>query len=395
MTAQGKENNGKKSLSGIFAAGRRTAVAMSAVAAIVLGVSFTPAVRNTSGASQPAAAGKSPFVFSEEVWDFGDIMEADGPVSHTFTFVNGGDEPLAIEHVAVSCGCTRPAYTPSPIKPGRNGVFQIEFNPEFRPGRFEKDIQITSGGGRYRNVLIVKGNVIPRPRSVKETYPFALGEGFRLDRLLSDMGVVAVGDPLSSAVGCANDSDRDIALRFDVSPSDGKLKVSAPDTLRAGERHDVTFTLSLPAKGGYGKHSYRVTPVVNGKAQLLAVTVKATGIDGVEYVPGDPAPQAKFSDLYHYFGKVKPGGRPSALFSLHNEGDRPLTVRWVEQKDGVICGLKAGDNIAPGGRKKFAVAFDTSKSDQRGRVAASLMIITNDPRTAVRNLNLEVDVFDD
>ena len=46
----------------------------------------------------------SAMVFETYEWDFGDIEEADGPVSHTFRFVNISNNPIEIANIATSCG---------------------------------------------------------------------------------------------------------------------------------------------------------------------------------------------------------------------------------------------------------------------------------------------------
>lgn len=57
------------------------------------------------------AQDKAQIYVDEEVYNFGSIQEADGTVSHVFSILNTGDEPLVITRVTVSCGCTRPEWT--------------------------------------------------------------------------------------------------------------------------------------------------------------------------------------------------------------------------------------------------------------------------------------------
>lgn len=55
----------------------------------------------------------------ETIYDFGEIKEADGKVSHTFKIDNTGDAPLVLTRVIASCGCTTPEWTKEPIAPGK------------------------------------------------------------------------------------------------------------------------------------------------------------------------------------------------------------------------------------------------------------------------------------
>jgi len=57
--------------------------------------------------------------FTEESYDFGKIAEEKGPVTHEFTFTNTGAQPLIIQSVKASCGCTTPDWTRDPVLPGK------------------------------------------------------------------------------------------------------------------------------------------------------------------------------------------------------------------------------------------------------------------------------------
>lgn len=54
--------------------------------------------------------------FSRPEWNFGDIREEEGKVTHTFVGRNEGDEPLlVIVEVTATCGCTVPSFSlPNP-----------------------------------------------------------------------------------------------------------------------------------------------------------------------------------------------------------------------------------------------------------------------------------------
>lgn len=97
---------------------------------------------------------------TEESYDFGDIKEADGNATHTFTVKNNGDMPLVITRVIASCGCTSPDWTKEPIAPGKTGEVKVTFNPKNRPGPFAKTVSIYSNGKRGSYTVTIRGNVI-------------------------------------------------------------------------------------------------------------------------------------------------------------------------------------------------------------------------------------------
>ena len=100
--------------------------------------------------------------FTVKSHDFGNIKEANGPVSCTFEFVNTGDKPLLIIDATASCGCTRPEYPTKPIKPGKKGKIKVTYSPIGRPGAFKKSIKIKTNGRERSTVLHIEGNVIPK-----------------------------------------------------------------------------------------------------------------------------------------------------------------------------------------------------------------------------------------
>lgn len=95
----------------------------------------------------------------ETSFDFGNIKEADGKVSHTFKIDKNGDGPLVITRVIASCGCTTPEWTREPIAPGKSGDVKITYNPANRPGAFIKTISIYSNGKKGSFILTIKGKV--------------------------------------------------------------------------------------------------------------------------------------------------------------------------------------------------------------------------------------------
>ncbi|MDR1203379.1 MAG: DUF1573 domain-containing protein [Tannerellaceae bacterium] len=98
-------------------------------------------------------------VVTENSFDFGDIKEADGKVSHTFTVKNEGNMPLAITRVIAACKCTSPFWTQEPIEPGKTGEIVVTYDPKNSPGPFAKTISIYSNGKRGSYAITIRGNV--------------------------------------------------------------------------------------------------------------------------------------------------------------------------------------------------------------------------------------------
>jgi Protein of unknown function (DUF1573). len=128
-----------------------------------------PVTGTTAAAPATPAAPKPPTTlkaenmsFKAEVHDFGTIPE--GPAAeHEFVFTNTGKEPINIESVHASCGCTTPSYSKEPILPGKAGKIKASYNTVGRPNSFTKTITVTSNAGT--KVLTITGNVEKAPES--------------------------------------------------------------------------------------------------------------------------------------------------------------------------------------------------------------------------------------
>lgn len=99
-------------------------------------------------------------VFEEKEHNFGDINQGD-VVTHTFTFVNEGNEPLVLSNVLTSCGCTAPKWPREAIKPGEENQIVVRFNSRGKMGRQNKTITIVSNAVKPQERIRIITNVLP------------------------------------------------------------------------------------------------------------------------------------------------------------------------------------------------------------------------------------------
>ena len=96
----------------------------------------------------------------EARYDFGKIPQGK-PVTHIFEVVNTGKEPLQIENVQASCGCTTPEWSHDPIAPGASKKIKVGYNAAVK-GEFEKPITVYYHSGKTK-LLYIKGEVWQTP----------------------------------------------------------------------------------------------------------------------------------------------------------------------------------------------------------------------------------------
>lgn len=116
-----------------------------------------PAVNMTP---PPAAENKNApeFKFEEEEYNFGTIKQGES-VTHMFTFINAGKEPLIITSAAGSCGCTVPEWPKEPVKKGEKATIKVTFNSAGKMGGQEKTVTIQSNAKTNPKVIRIKGTV--------------------------------------------------------------------------------------------------------------------------------------------------------------------------------------------------------------------------------------------
>jgi len=97
------------------------------------------------------------FKFEQETIDYGKIEKA-SEGARVFVFTNVGDQPLIIETIKSSCGCTVPKKPEAPIMPGEKGEIKVSYDTK-RVGGFSKSITISSNAKIPKKIIKIKGFV--------------------------------------------------------------------------------------------------------------------------------------------------------------------------------------------------------------------------------------------
>src|ERR1700709_800558 len=109
----------------------------------------------------PAAVAKPEvLVLKEAGYSFGKIPQG-RPVIHVFEITNTGKEPLLLENVQASCGCTTPEWSREPIAPGATVPIKVGYNA-YSEGHFNKTITIFYNNGQTK-ALTITGEVYKLP----------------------------------------------------------------------------------------------------------------------------------------------------------------------------------------------------------------------------------------
>ena len=95
---------------------------------------------------------------TETEHDFGEVRQS-ATVRYVFKFKNAIAEPIVLQTVRTTCGCTAAEWTEAPIAPGEPGEVTIEFDAD-RGGSFRKKITVFFDKQRKAETLWISGEVI-------------------------------------------------------------------------------------------------------------------------------------------------------------------------------------------------------------------------------------------
>ena len=100
--------------------------------------------------------------FESLTHDFGKILE-DSENRASYVVKNTGKNPLIIDKVEVSCGCTTASKPEKPILPGKTDKIEIVFHPKVgQLNQQEKTVTVTANTEPKTAILVLKANVLKK-----------------------------------------------------------------------------------------------------------------------------------------------------------------------------------------------------------------------------------------
>lgn len=332
-------------------------------------------------------SGQVSVVWNELTHNFGAFDEDDGPVTFDFVFVNTGSEPVAVTAARPSCGCTAPRFSLAPVAPGDSGTVSVTYDPQGRPGRFDKYVAVDFSEAGNRVKLHVVGTVVGATGSVERRYPVLCGGQLRLSHGAVMFGEV-LKDRMSTSYITAYNGGHD-TLR----PALGDLPpflsgTFEPAAIPPGEQATLMLFFRSDRTPLYGlvADSIWVEP---GKGERCALAVTAlVKEDFARLTPGQlqKAPRGRLESTSVDFGILSRTRAPETrAATLHNEGSNTLTVRRIYTTDPGITATIDKESIKKGKSATISVTVDPSRLPG-SLLNARINIITNDPDNPVRQL---------
>jgi len=325
--------------------------------------------------------------------DFGDIKEEAGIANHDFIFTNTGSQPLIINRVTASCGCTTPSWTKEPVLPGGKGHIKIAYNPKNRPNKFNKSATVYSNADKNVVSLRITGNVIPKPRTIEDDFPFVIGD---LRFNTNHMAFVKVfkAQKKTVSVQVLNTSDKDQAITFDMVPKHLQLTAS-PQILKPNQKGTIQGSYDANLVNDWGFVVNRVMIVCNeNKDRKNQLTISATITEDFASLTEKEiadAPIIEFDEKVFNFGKMQQKTSVEHDFIFTNTGKSDLEIRKIKSSCGCTAVSPKEKIIKAGQTSSIKAIF--SSGTRVGRQNKSITVITNDPKlsTVVLRVTGEVE----
>lgn len=337
------------------------------------------------------------FTVSETVHDFGLIHEENIEAVHVFKVTNTGDEPLILQRVQSSCGCAEPIWTREPIEPGKEGEVVVIYTAEKRPGPFKKNITVYTNEAKYRQRLVIMGDVIPKNSRLQASFNDTIGT-VQMERKEFTFYTVSPNEISKQEIWIQNFSNEDINLTLENLPA--YLNVDVPEKLRPNETQRLKMAVDgtkLDEKGHHLNYFTWKAVSASGNSVMTEVPIVVNLIDDfstLSHSERNEGPQIKLSATLVDFGKVKKtgflgiGSKPASReLVIANEGKHPLILHTVSIDDPQVdFDTYRNVVIQPGSSMKVEILIHPKRL--KGDLDTGLYIVCNDTKGPVREVRI-------
>jgi len=329
--------------------------------------------------------------FEKTEHDFGKINEGDGRVSVEFAFKNEGMAPLVLSNVRASCGCTTPTWTKEPIEPGQKGSITVTYNPNGRPGRFQKTVTITSNASEPTTKVYIKGEVIPKQAKPVNKYTIAVGD-INLKSKMLDLGTIKKGESKSGNLEYSNLKAEEHQVELTNSSEAFLLNNVSLASVKQNEVGQFQFRIDTKDPKLYGPVEAFAYVVVDGKRVIdedHKLTVKANIVEDFSAMSVEQKQQSPIIEVgkSHDAGKVAAGKVLKFTFPVKNIGVNPLEIRRIYSNDKSL-NIKQPKSIKSGKKGSVIVEINT-KGLQAGAYKREVVIISNDCINPIQKVTIE------
>jgi hypothetical protein len=310
-----------------------------------------------------------------------------------FVFKNNGKTPIIISGVETTCGCTTPDWSKMPILAGQTGYIKVQFDPKNRPGPFEKTITVKSNATPSVKNLIIKGNV--NPSLVKKKYFYNIGD-LNIKTLHENLGEIKKGEIKSASIPVINYGKRALKLAINEIPSHIDIEI-LPKKVKKGRSGEIKIEYNSNNIDDWDYTIDRLFLDMNGKSppkNRITITAKIVeDFSGLTPEEITNAPEVRFMEKKHDFGKISTEYKVEHNFTISNAGKSDLIIRKIRASCGCTAITPQKTVLLPGESTQIKAIFNPE--NRSGTQTKSVTVITNDPKNYKTLLWIFADVKSD
>lgn len=342
--------------------------------------------------SQELNTAKGIIQFLYASYDFGNINEKGGRVSHTFKFVNTGYAPVKINDVITSCGCTQTNWISKPVSPNDTGYVNVVFDPDGRQGKLDKVITVMSDGSPKSQVLAIKGTVYPSKFNFANTYKYQYGNLAVITNILNFPAVKGTKYD-STEIGFYNMSNKQIYI-YRIDAPNNILITKPTDFMppNTGMQLKVKYYANRPIEYGPIKQEIRIhtnDDSIPTKVFYVSANVIQDFSD-LSKSERKKAPKAVFNKTEIDLGNHSLFSTPVAKFTITNKGKQDLIIHKVVRTCNCLTPSLSQMIIPKGKTATLDVTY--SLANMAGPDTKTIKLITNDPNQPEVTLTVKINV---
>lgn len=323
---------------------------------------------------------------------FGTFSEDLGAVACEFMGVNDGDSAVVVMDVRANCGCTRPVYSREPVQPGDTLKVSVTYDANGRPGRFNKQVKVTTNAVNSPSVLTLQGTVIGNTNTLSTRYPIEAGRA-RLSNEIASFGATRKGRVLAAAVNIYNITNDTIFPQVRDLPANINA-VFSPKQILPGEQGSLSLTAYTDRTDEWGIVNDSLTLIPDSRYPDLTKSIETVMVINEDFTKLTPeqraaAPVLKVSDDAVDFDRFASDGKKAVrTITLRNQGKSPMLVRQMLAADPAVTLQNVPQKIAPGKTAIVKIVVDRSKLPADGVLNAKINLMVNDPENPNKTIRI-------
>lgn len=193
------------------------------------------------------------------VFDFGEISESDGSVSHRFAWRNLSSEAMSVLSATGKCSCTTATFAAATVQAGDTSSVVVTFDPKDKVGDFKQRVTVRFGSQPAANYLFVKGRILTSQMRIRRDFPIEVGQvRISRDTLAIDLNAIGARSKISVSLPCVNQGDTTIEPKV-LGEVPGIETEVIPAKVPPGERFSLVFVGKRKALQKLtGNHNFRL-----------------------------------------------------------------------------------------------------------------------------------------